>query len=271
MSDDALRAKISKMLNMTTANGCTEDEQESAMRMAAGLAARAGIDLSTLKPGESKSTKRSAKSKTVTGEYKVHQVLAAQSAAQLYGVNVYTYGHGKDGLLFVGREELIENTEDTWFWLMRQVELLYKENLPRGLTQRDRAEYRKTFKAACASRVLQRAINLMREMKTNERQAQSATGQNALVVQSYFATLNQEIDEYFGRGPEDEARRKKREEERLAALTSDQRATEDAIAERGFKKMMNRKGPRPRMLPTGSGTDAGVRAGDTIKLRKEVT
>jgi folylpolyglutamate synthase/dihydropteroate synthase len=39
------KAKITKLLNMTVENGCSEDEQETAMAMAAAIATRLGIDL----------------------------------------------------------------------------------------------------------------------------------------------------------------------------------------------------------------------------------
>lgn len=269
-----LREKMKKLLNMTVENGCTEDEQESAMRMAAGLAARAGIEseLEAMKnaPAGTAAPRRAIKTKRVSQEFKIHQILAAQAAAELYGVRLYTYGNGKHGLEFLGREENCEMAEQTMFWLMRQVELLYKQNLPRGLTQRDRAEYRKTFKAACAHRVFIRARDLMVDMMRNEQSAQAATGQNALVVQGYFKTLHTEIDEYFHGTPEERAARRKKEEDRRNALTPAERAAEDREMDRYAKQAAKRKGPRPRTLPVGNGTAAGRVAGDTVKLRTEI-
>lgn len=141
---EKLKAKLAKLLNMTVENGCTEDEQESAMRMAAGLAARAGIEseLEKLKNTGQQPATRKATRKNFSQEFKIHQVLAAQAAAELYGCEIYAYDRGKSGIFFVGREENIESAETTMFWLMRQVELLYKQNLPRGLTQSARAEER---------------------------------------------------------------------------------------------------------------------------------
>lgn len=268
-----LREKMKKLLNMTVENGCTEDEQESAMRMAAGLAARAGIEseLESIKNSNNASApKRAIKTKRVSQEFKIHQILAAQAAAELYGVRLYTYGGGKHGLEFLGREENCEMAEQTMFWLMRQVELLYKQNLPRGLSQSVRAEFRKTFKAACAHRVYERARNLMWDMKMNEQSAKAATGQNALVVQGYFKQLETEITEYFHGTPEEQAARRKKEEDRRNALTVAEREAEDKENERYMKKMAKRKGPRPRTLPTGNGTAAGRLAGDTVKLRTEI-
>ena len=275
------KAKISKLLNMTVENGCTEDEQESAMRMAAGLATRLGIDLEAQRQKEPTAAQRKAVRKAFSQEFKVHQVLAFQAAGVLYGCKLFTYSGGKGGLFFIGREENIEMAEQTAFWLMRQVELLYKQHLPRGLTQSVRAQYRKTFKAACAQRVYERAKTLMREMRYSDQGAQAATGQNALVVQGYFEQLERENAAYFEPSPEEKARRdamlerwRQEEEDRRNALTPAEREREDLEKARREKKearrAAKRKGPRPRTLPTGIGTSAGYAAGDTVKLRKEI-
>lgn len=266
------RAKISKLLNMTVENGCTEDEQESAMRMAAGLATRLGIELDSVRATEPTAAQRKAVKKAVNQEFKVHQVLAAQAAAALYGCKLYTYDHGKGGLFFVGREENVEMAEQTMFWLMRQVELLYKQNLPRGLTQAVRAQYRKTFKAACAHRVAERAYALMEEMKRNDQAAQAATGKNALVVQDYFKTLEQEIADYFAPTAEQQAAADRRRLEREQWERDNPVAAAEAKKEleKWAKKQSKRKGPRARRLPTGIGTNAGLAAGDRVQLRREV-
>ena len=275
------KAKIAKLLNMTVENGCSEDEQETAMTMAASIATRLGIDLEAQRQSEPTAAQRKAMRKAFNQEFKIHQVLAFQAAAELYGCEVYTYSHGKGGLFFVGREENIELAEQTAFWLMRQVELLYKQHLPRGLSQSVRAQYRKTFKAACAHRVYQRAIQLMRDMRMNDRAAQTATGQNALVVQGYFETLRKENAAFWELTPEQKARAEERrlqleaaERSRRAAMTPAERAAEDREIERERKKQeraaARRKGPRARTLPVGVGTNAGLAAGDRVQLRKEV-
>lgn len=275
---DKARDKISKLLNMTVANGCTEDEQETALRMAAAIATREGIELDSIRARDQTAAQRKATDKTLRQEFKVHQVLAAQAAAELYGVKIMTYNHGKGGIYFVGREENIELTEQTMFWLMRQVELLYKQNLERGLTQKARAEFRKTFKAACAYRVYQRAVELMRDMRTNSSEAIRSTGSTALVVQGYFETLRRENDTFLYGDPDENRRNseriQQRERDRRNALTVQQREDEDQEYQRQQKKWekqaAKRKGPRERKLPTGSGTQAGLRAGDSVKLRQEI-
>lgn len=270
---EKLKEKIRKLMNMTVENGCTEDEQESAMRMAAGLAARGGIELESIRQKDATAAQRKAIRKAVHQEFKIHQVFSAQAAAALYGCDLFLYSGGKGGLLFIGRDENIEMAEQTMFWLMRQVELLYKQYLPRGMTQSARAEYRKTFKAACAQRVYHRAVDLMHQMKNNEQAAREATGQNALVVKGYFEQLQQENADYWKPTAEQEAaaeRRRLAEEQRRAALSEADRAREDREAEKLRKKLMKRKGPRRRSMPVGNGTAAGYSAGDSVQLRKGV-
>lgn len=275
------KAKINKLLNMTVENGCSEDEQETAMAMAAGIATRLGIDLEAARQREATPAQRKAVRKGFNQEFKIHQVLAFQAAGQLYGCEVYTYSGGKGGCFFIGREENVELAEQTAFWLMRQVELLYKEHLPRGLSQSVRAEYRKTFKAACAHRVYERAVSLMYKMRRDNEAAQSATGQNALVVQGYFDQLKQENQDFWKPSAEAQARIDQRrkeyeqaEEVRRNALTPAEREAEDRVKQREAKKAARaaakRKGPRPRTLPTGIGSSAGFAAGDRVKLRREV-
>ena len=66
--------KLQKLLNMTEANGCSEDEAETAMRLAAILAAREGIELDALRAKQDPTgAKRTAKSKRVSQEFKPHQ------------------------------------------------------------------------------------------------------------------------------------------------------------------------------------------------------
>lgn len=262
------KAKITKLLNMTVENGCSEDEQETAMSMAAAIATKLGIDLEAQRQKEPTAAQRKAMKKAFNQEFKIHQVLAFQAAAKLYGCDVYTYSGGKGGLFFVGREENVELAEQTAFWLMRQVELLYKQNLPRGLSQSVRAQYRKTFKAACAYRVNERAATLMAEMRRNDQTAQAATGSNALVVQGYFEQLKRENAAYFEPTAEEKARAEQRQ------LEHEQWRKDNPEEAKALDKLINkpsrRRMPRARTLPTGVGTNAGMAAGDRVQLRKEI-
>lgn len=269
---DKIKDRITKLLNMTVANGCSEDEQEVALKMASGLAAKHGIELESMRPADAPPIK--AKSKFTRESFKPHQAFCAQAAAALYGVECYPYNLGHEGLQFVGREDLIELAEDTMMWLFRQVEMLYKESLPRGMTQQRRAEFRKTFKAACAERTLHRANAHMHQLRTNEVVAKVSTGSNALVVAGYFNTLKQEINSYWKEREDQWALSAKKAQERVEAyketLTPDQLKQYEQDEKRRKKADARRTGRRGRSIPMGIGSDAGYAAGDRVQLRREL-
>jgi hypothetical protein len=269
------KARIAKLLNMTVENGCSEDEATNAMRMAAGLATKIGIELDAVRPAGAPKPKIVEKRKYTV--MKVYECFCSEAAAVLYGVDCYAPNYGKNGYWFLGREENVELAEQTMIWLVQQVEQLYKQSLPRGLSKRDRANFRGSFKDACGGRLYQRALLLMREMETQDATAQASTGSSALVVAGYFETLRNEIKEY-----EDEkywapmrAAEAKRQEERtakLALMTEPERVKflEDEEKQRGKSAAKPYKAPRHRNPKRGSGTAAGWEAGGRVQLRKEI-
>jgi uncharacterized protein DUF2786 len=231
--NEAIIEKIKKLLNMTSDRGCSEDEAETALRMASGLMARHGIEQASL---TANSVKNLAKiGKRISREFKKYQLVTAQAAAELYGCTIVWYSSGKYGLEFVGRPDNTVAAESTMFWLMSQIERFYKESLPRGLTQSDRANYRKTFKEACALRVSSRVHRMMADMTRNNQSAQASTGQNALVVSGYFERLHKENKELL-------------QSEYAGRL----------------------KQSKPMRFSAGSGTAAGQAAGDRVQLRREL-
>lgn len=265
---EAIRARIAKLLNLTTERGATEDEAETAMRIAASLAAQHGIDLASLTPGEQK---RKVTQKRNASEMKVHQAILAEAAASLFGVEASIYSYGKDGFEFVGREENVAMAEDMMMWLFRQVEDLYKQALPKGLSQRMRAEFRKTFKEACALRVRERARQVVAGLERTGTETQ-----NALVVTGYFKQLQQEIDEFWEEKckptPEQIERARRWQEQRDAWRAANPEAARkvDKQRERDAKRAAKRKGPRVRYIKEGIGSNAGRMAADRVKLNKEV-
>lgn len=184
--------KIKKLFALAADKGASEDEAATAMRLAMGLMAKHGIEQADLPPDELPRTKRG---NVMKFKFEKHQVVVANAAAYLYGCRIIFYDMGKGGLQIVGRPENIDATEATMTFLFRQVEQLYKENLPRGLSQKERSDYRKSFKFACAIRVEQRAIALWKEICSNEAAAKSATGKNALVVANHFKQLVAEAND----------------------------------------------------------------------------
>ena len=77
---EQIRDRIRKLLNMTVANGCTEDEQETALRMASAMAIKAGIELDALRAKDAPKIK--VKAKVRGDEMKPHQALCAIAAVR---------------------------------------------------------------------------------------------------------------------------------------------------------------------------------------------
>lgn len=277
---DPIKDKLAKLLALANDKRGSEDEADTAMRMAAALAAKHGIDLKSVEGGNTKQAKVVAK--RTRAEMTFTQYYAAYAAAELMGIRCYTFDKGKLGYEFTGREDLIEGAQDLMLWLLGQIDNIYRAHLPKGLPQRTRAEYRKTFKPACAQRVYERAKRLMYDMKTNDTAAQ-ATGHNALVVKGYFDTLKDEIAAYdreqakrWEMTPEEKAEWKRQQAAREQAHQQwrldnpKEAAAQDRKDARDARRQANAKGPRERQMPTGSGTSVGRTAGDQVKLRKEV-
>lgn len=271
---DAIKKKLAALLAMTPERGATEDESETAMKLAAALAAKHGIDLASIEGGKKIKMER----KRDRTEMRLHQAYAAQAAAELFGVACELYKEGKEGFVFIGRDENVAMAEETMFWLFRQIEELYKSALPKGLSQKERAEFRRTFKPACALRVRERAIKIVRDMVRSDAGARG-TGHNALTVMGHFETLRREIRELrYGPEPtaEDKARWAKEaaeycERDRLWREQNPEEAKKrDAEAAREDRRFARRKGPRERTMPIGSGTEAGYVAGDRVELNRKV-
>lgn len=282
MTEEEIRKtkeRIAKLLNMTVENGCSEDEAANAMRMAAGLAVKIGIELDAVRHSAARARRRRPNSKRKYTVIKVYESFCSEAAAVLYGVDCYAPNYGKHGWWFTGREENIELAEQTMIWLVEQVERLYKQALPRGLSKRDRANFRGSFKDACGERIYHRAVRLMRDMKTDPAAAQEATGSTALVVAGYFETLRNEIKEFEDEKYWAPARRaaeaaKQARTDMLAAMSEADRVAfltkEEADRKKAEKNVKPYKAPRTCNPKYGSGTYAGREAGDRVQLRKEI-
>lgn len=221
---DNVKGKIRKLFALAGDKAATEQEAATAMSMATGLMLKYGIEQAAL--GVEKPKVKLQRSTEATRDY---EMILSQAAGLLYGCNVVQYDGGKAGFAFIGRSDNIDAASMTMLWLVQQVESLYKQALPRGLTQAARAEFRRTFKHACAHRVYSRADALMHD----ESQLAKAVGSTALVVTGYFKALQAENQNFM-------------------------------------QETMNVKTKKARPKQMGSGSMAGFRAGDSVKLRKEV-
>lgn len=243
MSD--IRDKIRKLLAVATNSGATEGEAANAMSMASALMARHGIE-------EGECIERKADHGVSGAVFRFDKAMpmwvlrAAQAAATLSTVDVMYASRGGDiySVTFTGRADNRDMAEATLKYLRACVERAYKDNLKaytaniRGLSHeeqvRRRAEFRKTFKYACATRLYTRAQSIMHEMQHSDKVAYDATGKNALVVVESIKEKLQEIEDY--------------------------------MKQQGYVVKY-----KTHKTPTGSGTQAGLRAGDAIKLRNELS
>lgn len=224
--------RVRKLLRLAQDAGATVGEAENAMAMASALMAKYNIEQDQLvdKP------KASIGMTTTRGEWDLWANHCMGAAAKLNACDssFMSYQGGMTGAIFYGRQESREAAVIMFLYLVNEVEKAYKQKLPPGMTKKARAEYRRTFKHACASRLHGRAIEIVDQMKKNDQIAHQATGCTALVVAHSF---DQQLQE-----------------------------TELWMDEQGFKFKEN-KSRGPSM---GRGTMDGVRAADNIRLQNQL-
>lgn len=189
MSD--IHDKIRALLNTANDARGNDNERANAERIASMLMMRHGIAKDEL--GE--------KATVIDGNkfeiaYKWYR-FAASAAAELYGVKPF-YTTGGPVLLcrFIGRPENIEAAQDTLAFYLLQVESLYKFHLPKGMTKKERADYRKTFKDQCAFRIYERVVKIVAEQTRATTKVSHAT---ALVVLEHREQLKLEADDHISK------------------------------------------------------------------------
>lgn len=189
MSD--IHDKIRALLNTANDVRGNDNERANAERIASMLMMRHGIAKDEL--GE--------KATVIDGNkfeiaYKWYR-FAASAAADLYGVKPF-YTTGGPVLLcrFIGRPENIEAAQDTLAFYLLQVEALYKAHLPKGLSKKERSDYRKTFKDQCAYRIYQRVEAIVAEQTQAHEGVSHAT---ALVVIEHREQLKIEADDHISK------------------------------------------------------------------------
>jgi hypothetical protein len=228
--DDNIRNKIRALLaRAAPGSGASENEQASAMNLAAMLMTRHGIQMSIEEAQEDPT----GYGDLLPGEYGKWERECGNAAAYLYSCRMVYYGRGKDTQVrFVGRPDNVDAAGVTFLWLVKQVEELYKQALPRGLSKAVRAELRRTFKFACATRIRARAWRLVQTLANDDAVALPSTGSTALVVKSHQEKLFGEAD--------------------------------------AFLKSQNTRIAKVKSSKAGIGTQLGFMAGDTVQLQKAV-
>jgi hypothetical protein len=224
---EAIISKIRKLLAVGAASsGATEAEAESAMNMAAALMAKYNIELPPDAPEAG-----AIKGMPFDGFDESWHIQCGAAAGTLYSC-AHTVWRRSGRHSFVGRPDNINACEQTFRFLVNEVERLYKFNLPKGLSKDARAEFRRNFKYACARRLAARAWAIIQELRNSDVKALEATGSRALVV---VASIDQQLAE-----------------------------AAEILEKEGVKTMVVRQ-----RMP-GFGTQQGRNAGDTVELQRRV-
>lgn len=181
--------KIRAILATAADERGNDNERANAERLASMLMMRHGISADEL--GEKPTVGEGA---LFDISYKWYRFVAS-AAGLLYGVKPF-YQTGGEVLRcrFVGRQDNIDAAQDTLAFYLLQVEMLYKAHLPKGLSKKERADYRKTFKEQCAARVYTRVHAIVQEQT---KAAAPTSDSTALVVIAHREQLDNEADEFI--------------------------------------------------------------------------
>ena len=184
MANEQIISKIRKLLALA-GNNSNDKEAAQAMEMASRLMMQHGVEEAQVKD-QPKPTLGFSQGHDNMKDF--HRILA-EAAADLMGCMSYWAKHTAT-IRFGGRPVNRQAAEELFAFMVLQVEALYKESLPKGLTQKERGQYRHTFKLAAANRVLDRAGEMV-----NYSYGTANTGSTALVVQ-HRKELFEEILEF---------------------------------------------------------------------------
>lgn len=226
---ESIKDKIKKLMALANNAGATEHEAAQAMEMASALMIKYNIEL----PAEE--SNEVVQGPTVFMGFEEHwHTIAGQAAAYLFMCKVVTNMPRGRGFYFIGRPTNIEMAVDTFDSLLKQIERLYKEHLPKGLSVTERANFRRTFKFSCANRVYARSVQIVENFKKTGLPEIEHSKSTALVV---VDSIQQQIEEV-----------------RIFMQTKCEGLVVSPIKSRA----------------AGLGTSAGRLAGDRVKFAKEV-
>jgi hypothetical protein len=229
---DNIVEKIRKMLALASNSGATEAEAAQALEMATFLMAKHNIDQDALVEKREGIVKKTASRTDFDDKWHAWIVSAVALLNACRGLD-----HSSGMFSFVGRESNVDAAMVMLPFIVDQIERLYKEGLPRGMSKAHRANYRRTFKQACAARVHLRATEIMQSLRTRDDVAMKATGSRALVVVQSIDQQLEEAREWMI--------------ENMPGVTFGQ--------------------ARKSKLAFGAGTAAGMSAGDKVQINRSVT
>lgn len=160
MNTETIKVRIAKLLRLANDAGASEAEAANAMAKASQLMKEHSIS-----QAEAVDTSQGLKvewGKVNPAHNKQNWCLTVLSAVeQLYDVKYIKY-HNRNWQ-FAGTPDAIEAAEQTYAWLIDQINQIYKTHLKAfngTMTYEERCDYRESFKAACALRLYQRACEI---------------------------------------------------------------------------------------------------------------
>jgi hypothetical protein len=187
--------KIKKLLELSDCQGATEAEATTALKLASALMVKYGI-----KEVDARGINHKVMGIKETIVYKGSISdkwvgMVAQGVAKMNGIQYYQRMNQRTmEFVVVGPEIQREAVQLMFEFVADQVQLFYKQSLPHGLTQRDRAEYRRTFKFGCAYRIFSRCNEIVAAMKKDGIDNDTT----ALMVVESFAKRMGKIKDWLG-------------------------------------------------------------------------
>lgn len=184
---DEIKSRIAKLLALAR-NNPNEHEADAALRRAAKMMAEHGV-----------TEKEVTGSKIILSDHininKMWKRTLATAASALYGTQVF-WAYDRESFRFTGDLAHVDASRETYLWLMEQVEFLYKNYLPKGLSQADRAHHRSRFKDACANRIFVRVRLIMESLEQEKIPGTSLVVLDAVKQRKIEANdfLNEEMD-----------------------------------------------------------------------------
>lgn len=186
---DTMRLKIRKLLALA-GNNSNEAEAAAALAKAQQLMEEHNIELGNEEDFEEQITIVQGDMFVTNFKLPFHYTIA-YAVGELYGCRNLVWKQ-VGGHCFVGMSHQVEAAEETFLWIIAQIEGLYSTAL-KGfsgtLTKYQRAELRASFKDAAAIRVAQRINEILRNRQL------STSGSRALVVVN---VAKEKIEEMIG-------------------------------------------------------------------------
>lgn len=162
MSDIILLIK--KLLNLANCSGANTNEAKLAAQRANELMEKHNIDKADVEkiPSGAQLKYDLVVVHQESSAIKAYKRVAFQSASKLFDLYFFTRTttDGIEQLIITGQGDECEAAGLLGKFFLKEIERLYKVNLPRGLSQHIRANFRKNFKLQCARELFGRITEI---------------------------------------------------------------------------------------------------------------